>query len=142
METRLEHCAGAVLAHGDGPALLVNRLRAGCYEVPKGHLEVCESPQQAALRELREETGLLSPAHIGELLGKVSYSFTKDSAAIYKQVDYYLCFSDLVPRFGKLPRGTKELRWIEVPEIAGLSLVSEDLRTILLRAAELVRRPA
>ncbi len=41
-------------------ALIARRNRAGRIEwcLPKGHLEGSETPQQAALREVAEETGI------------------------------------------------------------------------------------
>lgn len=71
-------CAGAVIRDGDGRLLLVRRGRppsAGLWSVPGGRLEAGETPQQAAVREVREETGLdvtvgalLATVEIGEFL--------------------------------------------------------------------------
>lgn len=53
-------CAGAVVVR-DGRALLVKRAREpflGWWDVPGGYLEYGEHPEDAARRELKEETGL------------------------------------------------------------------------------------
>ena len=46
-------------------ALIARRNRAGRIEwcLPKGHLEGSETPQQAALREVAEETGIHGRIH-------------------------------------------------------------------------------
>lgn len=42
---------------GNGRVLLV-RYRSGAWAFPKGHLEPGETPEQTAVREVREETGV------------------------------------------------------------------------------------
>ena len=56
-------------------ALMARFNRGGKLEwcIPKGHLEPGESNEQAALREVFEETGL--KAEITDYLGDVSYTF-------------------------------------------------------------------
>jgi ADP-ribose pyrophosphatase YjhB (NUDIX family) len=53
--------AGAVVLRQDGAVLLVRRGRppaAGTWSLPGGRIEPGESPSEAAVREVREETGL------------------------------------------------------------------------------------
>ena len=59
-----ESSAGVALIQTGGvePELLVIRVRATGYELPKGHLERGETALAAAVRELQEETGLLTAA--------------------------------------------------------------------------------
>ena len=54
-------CAGAVVRHADGRILLVLRGREpsrGLWSLPGGRVEPGETPEEAAAREVREETGL------------------------------------------------------------------------------------
>ena len=48
--------AGGVVLRG--PHVLMVRYKSGAWAFPKGHLESGETPQQAALREVQEETGV------------------------------------------------------------------------------------
>lgn len=64
--------------------------RGGYWEFPKGKQEEGESDEETALRELREETGL-----VGELTKEwsidIRYHFTRGGVAIDKTVRYFLC---------------------------------------------------
>lgn len=48
--------AGGVVVDGEGRALMIHR--NGRWDLPKGHIEAGECPEQAALREVFEETGV------------------------------------------------------------------------------------
>lgn len=56
--------------------------------LPKGHIEPGETPEQAALREVREETGLR--ARMGEKLGDVKYWYARSGGRVFKIVSFFL----------------------------------------------------
>lgn len=63
------NCAAAVVRDADSRVLLVRRANEparGLWSIPGGHIEVGESPAEAAAREVREETGL--DIEVGALL--------------------------------------------------------------------------
>jgi len=62
--------AGGVVLNRKGEVLLI-RDRNGYWVFPKGHIEPGETPEQAAVREVREETGI--EAHIIAPLGETRY---------------------------------------------------------------------
>lgn len=66
--------AGGILwkaAPGDSPLAVVHRPRHGDWVLPKGKLDPGERWQDAALREVKEETGF--DADLGEFAGVVGY---------------------------------------------------------------------
>jgi 8-oxo-dGTP diphosphatase len=65
-------CVGAVLADAAGRLLLVRRANdpgRGLWSLPGGRVEPGETDQQAVVREVAEETGLV--VEVGPLAGRV-----------------------------------------------------------------------
>lgn len=58
------------------------------WSLPKGHLEGDESPEQAALREVTEETGI--EAAILAPLGVIDFWFLTEDKRIHKTVHHFL----------------------------------------------------
>lgn len=71
-------------------AVISRRNRGGRLEwcLPKGHLEGDESPQEAAVREIFEETGIRS--RILAPLCTIDYWFTGDDRRVHKIVHHFL----------------------------------------------------
>ena len=56
--------------------------------LPKGHPDGAESPAEAALREVREETGV--EAEVIESLGQVRYWYQRGGRRVAKAVEFFL----------------------------------------------------
>lgn len=72
-------------------AAVIARLnRAGRLEwcLPKGHLEQGETLEQAAVREIAEETGIRG--RVVDRLGTIDYWFSVEGRRVHKQVHHYL----------------------------------------------------
>ncbi|WP_084631953.1 NUDIX hydrolase [Demequina aestuarii] len=77
----------------DGVALAAcigRRNRAGRLEwcLPKGHIEGVETPEEAAIREVAEETGI--DAEVIQPIGVIDYWFTGDDRRVHKVVHHFL----------------------------------------------------
>jgi len=95
VRTRTERSAGGVVFRrtDDGTveiALAARRTRRGelAWGLPKGLIEPDEEPHDAALREVREETGLT--AEIDDDLGSISYFYQWDGEGVRKSVRFFL----------------------------------------------------
>jgi 8-oxo-dGTP pyrophosphatase MutT (NUDIX family) len=69
-------------------ALLIGRGTPRIWTLPKGHVEARESNEQAALREVREETGCWG--EILTRLSEISYWFYVGKAKHKKSVTFFL----------------------------------------------------
>ena len=58
------------------------------WSLPKGHIEEGETPEQAAIREVAEETGIVSV--IEKSLGVIDFWFMAGGKRIHKTVHHYL----------------------------------------------------
>lgn len=72
--------------------VLLVQHRAGHWGFPKGHALPGEKDQEAAIRELFEETGLIIQAFLNTPPIVEEYSFIKNQKKISKQVIYYQAY--------------------------------------------------
>ena len=70
--------------------LLVKHASAGFWGFPKGHANKGESPEQTAVRELCEETGLAPVRFLFERSFQEHYLYRKKEQLISKQVAFFV----------------------------------------------------
>ena len=130
----------------DGPQIAliaVERRYAPTWEVAKGKLELAETPQQAAVREVREELGCPMDLEIEEDLGAVRYGFfTPDGSPRLKTLHMYLMRTperreDFHPAVAE---GVLEVRWFD-PEEAAQLVAHRSLRPLMRRVASMLAQP-
>ena len=89
--------------------------RQGVLALPKGHPDGEETMQQAATREVREETGL--EADLVEKLDDVRYWYTRGGERVLKVVSFYL-FRYRSGRIADHDHEIEHVEWVPLDELA------------------------
>ncbi len=114
---RIEAAGGVIIR--DGKVAVVHRDRYDDWSLPKGKLDAGESFEEAALREVREETGL--ECELGLELDPVSYV---DQKGRPKLVRYWLM--EVTAGEFEANEEVDEMRWLPPAQAAGLLTYPHD----------------
>jgi 8-oxo-dGTP pyrophosphatase MutT (NUDIX family) len=135
MRTVDETSAGGLVVDTEtGLAAVIGRLdRRGrlLWSLPKGHIENGETVEQAAVREVAEETGIDSA--VVAALGSIDYWFVTEDRRVHKTVHHFL----LRALGGELSDAD-----LEVTEVAWVPLADLPERLAYADERRLVRRAA
>lgn len=140
-----EVSAGGVVVrrspHGGGWEACLIRVREA-WSLPKGNLDRGETPEQAALREISEETGL--PLDRLRVLGELppaKYMYRRDGRLIGKIVHHYLVEAPadavLRPQLAEVD----EAEWVPLDEAAA-RVAYKDLKAAFAAARERLQAQA
>lgn len=138
---RVERSAGGVVIRvlDEEAHILLIRDPYRKWGLPKGHLEPEESPEDAALREVSEETGLTSLV-LGPDLGEIDWIFRLKGRKIHKFCRFYLMSAPTGRARPQVEEGITEVRWLPVDEaVARVSY--ENARGVIVQAARRIRVP-
>jgi 8-oxo-dGTP pyrophosphatase MutT (NUDIX family) len=110
-------------------ALIARRDRRGrlVWSLPKGHIEAGETPEDAAIREVLEETGI--HGSILASLGTIDFWFMAENQRIHKTVHHYLLDAeDLV--LSDADAEVAEVAWVPLDEVAGRLRYADERRLL------------
>ncbi len=87
----VEKSSGAVVFRKDKHVkYLLLHYEAGHWDFPKGHIEKNESEQQAALREIKEETGVSGVSFVDGFKETIKYFYKKEGKTVFKTVVFFI----------------------------------------------------
>ncbi len=136
---RLETSAGGVVyrVHDGTPLFLLIRDSYRNWGFPKGHLEEDEQPAAAAVREVREETGLEAIELDGEI-DTIDWFFRFRGRLVHKVCHFYLMHTRSAHTKPQRAEGITACRWAPYDEAAQLVSYA-NARDVLQRANAMVR---
>jgi ADP-ribose pyrophosphatase YjhB (NUDIX family) len=108
------------------------------WSLPKGHIEQGETAQEAALREVREETGIDGEI-LGEL-GTIDFWFVAEGRRIHKTVTHYL-MRRVSGELSDADIEVDEVAWVPLPDIRS-QLAYPDERGLVDAAGRLLAESA
>jgi 8-oxo-dGTP diphosphatase len=125
-EKRIEAAGGVVMRRGpeETEILVVHRPRYDDWSFPKGKLDPGETFEEAALREVREETGLTC-----RLVPELAFAHYDDNKGRPKVVRYWLMAVIDDPGFEPNDE-VDELRWLTPAEATELLTYSRDRKLV------------
>jgi 8-oxo-dGTP pyrophosphatase MutT (NUDIX family) len=103
----------------------------GHWDFPKGHVEQNETELETALRELEEETGISKVEIIDDFRHSISYTFSRRSESISKEVIFFL--ASTVEKRVTLSHEHIDYAWLDFNN-ALEKLTYENARQILKKA--------
>ncbi len=136
---RQDHSAGGLVVRGS-EVLLISTLGGRRWQLPKGHLEPGETPEQAAVREVREETGVTG--RILAPLPAIEYRYRERGRLLVdKRVDFFLLAYEEGNELDFDPREVYRAAWFPWDE--ALSRITfENERRVVRAARKLLDRLA
>ncbi len=132
MVTIKERSAGTVV-YNDGKFLLLHYI-AGHWDFPKGHLEKGETEKDAAVRELKEETGIEDAYFVKGFEERISYFFRRGQDLVQKEVTFFLVETKIM----KIKLSSKEHKafaWVGCTE-AMQRTTFKNAKELILKANE------
>lgn len=139
---KLETSAGGVVyrVHDGQPLFLLIRDSYRNWGFPKGHLEADEQPDAAALREVREETGLDDLDLDGEI-DTIDWFFRFRGRLVHKVCHFFLMRARTAETKPQRAEGITACRWATYDDAARLVSYA-NARDVLLRAHAMVQAHA
>jgi ADP-ribose pyrophosphatase YjhB (NUDIX family) len=126
----------AFIQDGEGRILMIRRTDNDLYAIPGGQLELGETLSQAAVREVREETGIEC-----EVTGVIGLYSNPDHVIAYDdgevRQEFSICFrAKVVSGELRTSSESKEVCWISLTKVVDLD-VHPSIRLRLQHAIEL-----
>ncbi len=129
-----EFSAGGLVIDNDKVLIIKAKNLKGdeVYAFPKGKINQGEKPEEAALREVREETGY--KCEITKRIDKVEYFYKREGQLIKKTVYWFLMKP--LEKTGEHDQEILDTFWKEINEAGNILTYKSDKEMIKVRGAK------
>jgi 8-oxo-(d)GTP phosphatase len=111
----LSEAAGGVVRNDNGEVLVIYRKK--CWDLPKGKLDYNESPESAAVREVKEECGLKSVV-LEKPLVKTFHTYTEKNKFILKKTHWFTMYAEGVQKlYPQTDEDIEKAKWMDKEKI-------------------------
>ena len=108
--------AGGYVLNTQGQLLVF--YRRGSWDMPKGKIDAGETPEQAAKREVQEETGLEN-VQLGKFLGHTYHTYSLKGQRVLKKTWWYAMTTTDHQVTPQTEEDIEEIQWVEPGEWLG-----------------------
>ncbi|MFZ4634294.1 MAG: NUDIX hydrolase [Saprospiraceae bacterium] len=106
---KLLEAAGGLVFNPQGELLVF--LRRGAWDLPKGKIDPGETPEQAALREVEEETGLQA-LELGPFIAHTFHTYPLKGRQILKKTWWYRMHTTQTDTTPQTEEDIEEIQWV------------------------------
>ncbi len=111
---KIIEASGGIVRNGLGQILFI--FRNGIWDLPKGKIEVGESRETAALREVNEECGF-TRLSLGNFIGTTYHIYNEIESEVLKVSYWYEMSSDQKELTPQLEEGITALKWVGLNDL-------------------------
>ena len=136
---REEISSGGVIVFGN--AILLLKKYNGDWVLPKGKVEPGEKKDEAALREVFEESGL--KAEIIRYLGEINYTYKEnwdDNKRVHKTVYWYLMHARNMDTVPQREEGFIEAKFIHIDRVLEMAKYDDEKEIIKVALDEINKK--
>ncbi|MBP2026831.1 8-oxo-dGTP pyrophosphatase MutT (NUDIX family) [Acetoanaerobium pronyense] len=136
---REEISSGGVVVFGN--AILLLKKYNGDWVLPKGKVEKGEMKDEAALREVMEESGI--KAEIIRYLGEIHYTYKEnwdDNRRVHKTVFWYLMSSRTMETVPQREEGFIEAKFIHIDRVLDIAKYDDEKEIIKVALQEVKKK--
>tara|TARA_B000000609_G_C24101150_1_gene308521 strand:+ start:126 stop:554 length:429 start_codon:yes stop_codon:yes gene_type:complete len=127
--TKKVECAGGIIFNQKNEVVIVNQ-NHDSWSLPKGHIDEGETPIDAAIREIYEETGIINPKLVKKIGHYDRYRIGldgKDDLSELKTIHIFL-FKSEQEKLKPLDKNNPEAKWVDIHEVENYLTHKEDIK--------------
>lgn len=111
----------------DGQILMVEEY-GQYWGMPRGHVEAGEDNKQAAIREIREETGLVDLTYVKDLGSYERYTFDADGTENFRELKniIFLLFKTSETKLKPQDKNITDAKWMDLKDVPELLINKAD----------------